>query len=127
MSVLEKFSLEYDFRTSPRLLYTAISTPEGLSRWFADVVIVEDDVFVFRWEGSEQRARLVECKENEYVKFLWLDDFHHDHCLEMKIDVEPVSSLVALIITDFAEPVDIDFSQRIWESQVRKLQRLFNP
>ena len=127
MSVLEKFTLEYGFRISPRLLYTAISTPEGLSRWFADAVDVEGDVFVFRWGGSEQKARLIQWKENEFVKFLWLDDSHQDHCLEMIIDNEPVSSEVTLLITDYAETGDLDFSQRVWASQVKKLQRLFNP
>ncbi len=127
MHTLKKFQLEYGFKTTPKLLYTAISTPEGLSRWFADLVDLEGDVFHFKWEGSEQKARLVRCKENEFVHFLWLDDPEREECLEMEITHEPVSSEVALVITDYAEEQDLDFSQRLWDAQVKKLQRLFNP
>ncbi len=127
MRPLERFSLEFSCKTTPRLLFTLISTPEGLSRWFADTVFVEEDIYHFKWEGSEQRARLTQWKENEYVAFQWLDEHHRDHVLEMRILNEPVSSEVALVITDAAEPGDMEFSHRLWETQVRRLQRLFNP
>lgn len=129
MSVLKKFTIEYGFKTTPKLLYTAISTPEGLSRWFADMVISEEDIFLFKWEGSEQKARLVGFKENEFVQFQWLNEFDEaekEECMEMRIHNEPVSSELALIITDHAEDGDLDFSQRIWDAQVKKLQRMFN-
>ncbi len=126
MSVLKKFTMEYGFKTTPRLLYTAIATPEGLSRWFADVVDIEDDVFHFKWEGSEQKARLVDYKENEFIRLLWLDDPDQEHFLQMEIVNDPLSSSVALVVTDHAEDVDLDFSQRVWDAQVKKLQRIFN-
>ncbi|TVR38051.1 MAG: hypothetical protein EA394_11175 [Bacteroidia bacterium] len=127
MSAYKKFTLEYGFKTTPRLLYTAISTPEGLSRWFADMVMTEeDDIFTFKWEDSEQKARLTRFKENEFVQFTWLDDERGERFIEMHIQNEPVSSEVALIITDHSEDIDLDFSQRIWDAQVKKLQRLFN-
>ncbi len=126
MSVLKKFTMEYGLKTTPRLLYTAISTPEGLSRWFADMVDTMEDVFLFKWEGSEQRARLVKFKENEFVQFMWLDSGHDDHLMEMRITNEPVSSELALTITDYAEDADLDFNQRLWDAQVKKLQRLFS-
>ncbi len=126
MDGLLKYTLEYNLKTSPRLLYTLISTPEGLSRWFADEVLFDGDIFRFKWEGSEQTARLVKQKENEYVEFLWLDDFHKDHTLEMRISFEPVSSELALIITDYAEPDDLEFSELLWNTQVKQLQRIFS-
>jgi uncharacterized protein YndB with AHSA1/START domain len=126
MKKLEKYSLEFSCKTTPKLLYTLISTPEGLSRWFADSVLLVDDVYHFKWEGSEQLAKLVQKKDNEFVQFQWLDDFHKDHLLEMRILNEPVSSEVALAITDHAEPSDMDFSHRLWATQVKRLQRLFN-
>lgn len=127
MSVLKKIQLEYGFKTTPKLLYTAISTPEGLSRWFADLVLIEDDVFHFKWEGSSQKARMVKSKENEYVHFQWLDDPDREECLEMQILNEPVSSEVALVVTDYAEESDHDFTERLWDAQLKKLQRLFSP
>lgn len=126
MNVLKKFSMEYGFKTTPKLLYTAIATPEGLSRWFADLVDVDNDIFHFKWEGSAQRARLVDYKENAFIRLLWLDDPEQEHYLHMEIVSDPMSSGVALIVTDHAEDSDIDFSQRVWDAQVKRLQRLFN-
>lgn len=125
MNALQSFSREYSCKTSPKLLYTLIYTPEGLSRWFAESVFVEDDIYVFKWEGSEQKARLIQSKENELVRFQWLDDFHKDYTMEMRILNEPVSREVALVVTDYAEPADIEFYHRLWDTQVRRLQRLF--
>ncbi len=128
MNALTSFTLEYGFKTTPRLLYTAISTPEGLSRWFADMVTMEgEDVFVFKWEGSEQKARLLRTKENEFVQFAWLDELgQEEHSMEMQIRNEPVSSEVALLITDQSDENDMDLSQRVWDAQLKKLQRLFS-
>lgn len=126
MSTMKEFKLEFDIKTTPKLLYTLISTPEGLSRWFADSVVSEDDLFHFSWEDSEQKARLVQSKENEFVKFEWLDDFHKGYVFEMQIDAGEMSADLALLITDYAEPSEMDFYQRLWTTQVRQLQRLFN-
>ena len=38
MSKKTFFSVEYDFHASPQLLYQYLSTPSGLSEWFADNV-----------------------------------------------------------------------------------------
>lgn len=127
MSVMEKFSLEFAFNATPRLLYTMISTPEGLSRWFADVVLlVDEEEYLFKWEDSTQRARLIESKENDFVRFEWLEGHHKGYVMEMQIIADGLSNAQALLITDYAEASEIDFHQRIWGAQVKKLQRLFN-
>jgi uncharacterized protein YndB with AHSA1/START domain len=126
MTPLYKFTLEFPIKISPRLLYTLISTAEGLARWFSDKVVVSGDEFFFEWEGSHQSARLIEAKEPEYVRFEWTDDFHQGFILEMHINHQPVSGEAALIITDYSEASDMEFTQMWWTSQVAKLQRLFN-
>lgn len=126
MTPLNKFTLEYPISVSPRLLFTLISTAEGLARWFADKVIVKGDEFIFEWEGSEQSARLIESKEPEYVRFEWTDDFHEGFVMEMHITHQPVSGEAALVISDYSEAFDMEFTQRWWTSQVARLQRLFN-
>jgi hypothetical protein len=89
-------------------------------------MLLEEGEFLFNWEGNEQHAKLVEAKENEYVMFQWLEDYHKDLFLEMRIDTNPEMEGVTLVITDYAEASDVDFSKRLWESQVGQLQRIFN-
>lgn len=126
MNELQKFTLEFPIEISSKLLYTMISTPEGLTHWFADSVIVEEDIFHFRWHDTLQTARLVQHKDNEYVKFEWLDDFHQGLHLEMQVIHEPLSTGVTLMVTDFAETGELELTQRLWQTQVGHLKRIFN-
>lgn len=126
MNVMEKFTLEFPLEVTPKLLFTLISTPEGLCQWFAEGVEVRDDVFHFRWEGSGQSARLVQSSNNKSVKFQWLEEPNKDLFLEMQVLHEPTSTGVSLLITDYAEAAEMDLSQRLWKTQVGHLQRLFN-
>ena len=61
----EKFELEYILKTSPAILFSRLSTPSGLSEWFADDVNLEGKIFRFVWDGSEQQAEQVLKKENK--------------------------------------------------------------
>lgn len=126
MLKLKRYTLEFPIRTTPKLLFTLISSPEGLSRWFADQVRVDDQVFCFQWKDSQQTAELVDYKEFEYVKFRWTDDFHEGYILELHIRQETLSGEVALEVTDYSEASDMEFNQRLWNTQVGKLQRLFS-
>jgi len=126
MNNMKQYDLEFSFSVSPKLLFMLISKPEGLSRWFADNVFVDEDVYHFVWSDSEQLARLVASKENEYVKFEWLDDFHKGYLMELYIQSEEVSPETALLIKDYADPAEMDYYKRLWSTQVKKLQRLFN-
>jgi uncharacterized protein YndB with AHSA1/START domain len=126
MAHLKKYTLEFPLKTTPKLLFTLISTAEGLSRWFADQVFLEEGIFHFIWEGSEQKAVIKEFKEPDFVVFEWLDEFHEGYHLELSIHHESVSGEIALIISDFAEPSDVDFSKMLWSRQVGILQRIFN-
>ncbi|MGB0186699.1 MAG: START-like domain-containing protein, partial [Flavobacteriaceae bacterium] len=49
MSTKVKFELEFPIQASPQLLYNYISTPSGLSEWFADNVNSRGELFTFIW------------------------------------------------------------------------------
>jgi hypothetical protein len=68
-----KYELEYNINCSPKVLFSRLSTPEGLCEWFADDVNVEGDLFTFFWDGTESVARLTAIKENRLARFEWVD------------------------------------------------------
>ena len=70
MSDKIKFELEFPIQASSQLLYQYISTPSGLSEWFADDVMVKDKIFTFFWEGSEQEAKLLKLKRLIFLNIL---------------------------------------------------------
>ena len=75
MSDKIKYELEIEVNSSTKVLYTMISTPSGLSEWFADDVNIKDDVFTFFWDGSSEEAKLLSKRKGESIKFQWLEDF----------------------------------------------------
>ena len=121
----EKFELEFLFKTSPKVLDNMISTPSGLSEWFADDVNIKDDIYTFIWDGSEEEARLITKKLNSKVKFKWIEDEEDglDTYFEIRYEVDPMTKAVLLTVTDFAEPAESEEVQRLWDSQINQLKR----
>ncbi|MCU0822964.1 MAG: START-like domain-containing protein, partial [Spirochaetes bacterium] len=62
-----KFDLEYTLNCSPKVLFSRLSTPEGLGEWFAEKVNVDGDLFTFFWNNTESKARLAAIKDNKLV------------------------------------------------------------
>jgi hypothetical protein len=101
-----------------------ISTPSGLSEWFADNVNVRDNDFTFIWDGSEEVARLLAKGKDQFVRFQWEYDEDTDYFFEFRIKVDSLTQEVAFIITDFADKGDEDSTRGLWESQAEDLRRL---
>jgi hypothetical protein len=119
-----KFELEYNLNCSPKVLFSRLSTPEGLGEWFADQVNVEGDLFIFFWNNTESRARLSAMKENKMVRFEWLNPEYPDsNYFEFRIIMQELTNDLALIITDFAETEEKEDSIYLWDSQINDLKR----
>jgi uncharacterized protein YndB with AHSA1/START domain len=123
MSEKKKFEIEFVIQSSPQLLYTYISTPSGLSEWFADNVNSRGEKFFFIWDESEEEAKLLKRKSEEFVKFTWVEE-DDDSFFEMRIIVDEITSDVSLFITDFAEEDEIDESKMLWTNQVSSLKQV---
>ncbi len=121
----EKFELEYNFNCSPKVLFSRLSTAEGLSEWFAEDVKVRGDTFSFRWNDSVSKARLSALKENRLVRFEWADNADHGETyFEFRLNVQELTGGTALIITDFANSDEKEDSVYLWDTQVHDLRRL---
>jgi uncharacterized protein YndB with AHSA1/START domain len=119
----EKYQVEFEMHCSPRILFNFLSTPSGLSEWFADDVTIRDGVFTFKWSGSESKAKIIHKRDNQLVKFKWLDDSDEGY-FEFEILTDDLTSDVALVITDFAVPEDLDESKRLWDTQIHNLKQI---
>jgi uncharacterized protein YndB with AHSA1/START domain len=122
MSDYQEIQLEFTINTSPKVLFYRLSTPSGLSEWFADDVNIKDDIFTFIWDGSEEQAELVAKKENVFIRYKWLDEDKEDTFLEFRIAVHELTGDVALMVTDFVEKDEVDEGKELWNSQVGELK-----
>jgi uncharacterized protein YndB with AHSA1/START domain len=122
----EKYQLEFVINTSTKVLYNMLSTPSGLSEWFADDVNLRDDVYTFLWDGSEEKARKISAKSGEAIKFQWLEDEEEGikSFFELRIAVDDITKDVAILVTDFAEEDEMEESQLLWENQIAELKHV---
>lgn len=119
----QKFHIEFEMHCSPRILFNYLGTPSGLSEWFADDVNVKDGIFTFKWTGTESHAKVLHKRENQLMRFKWLDGEEESY-FEFEILTDDLTSDVALVITDFSEPDDQEESIRLWETQIHKLKQI---
>jgi len=120
MSEKKKFNIEYEIKSSPRILYGFLSEANGLTQWFADNVTVRDQVYTFTWDDEQQKAKLIAVRENKLVRFKWVDD-GPEYFFEMEILQDELTNDVALSITDFAVEDAIVERKQIWDNQVEYL------
>lgn len=126
MSDKVKFELEFLLKTSTKVLDNMITSPSGLSEWFADDVNIKEDVYTFIWDGSEEEARLITKKNGARAKWRWLEDEEEDDdaFFELRYEMDPMTKAVVLLVTDFADDEDeVEESQALWEKQIDNLKR----
>ena len=118
-----KFEIEFVIQSSPQLLYQYISTPSGLSEWFADNVNSRGEIFNFIWDGAEESAKLLKRKSDEFVRFAW-EENDDDSFFEMRIIVDEITKDVSLFIIDFAEEDELEEAKMLWENQISSLKQV---
>jgi hypothetical protein len=124
MSHLTKYTLEFPINSSVNILYNRLSSSSGLSEWFADDVMIDDKIFTFFWDGSDQKAKLLKLKMNQFIRFKWEDNDTQEDYFEFLIQVDELTSDVSLIITDFAEDEqDQEEQTELWNKQISVLKR----
>lgn len=119
----KKIELEYIFSSSVKVLFSRLSTPSGLSEWFADDVSQKGERFTFIWGKIEHTALLLEVKPNAFIRFRWEDAEESGEYFEFNIQVQPLTEDVALIITDFTDTEDERDSIELWNKQIEMLHR----
>ena len=124
MSTKIKFELEFPIQASPQLLFQYISTPSGLSEWFADNVNSRGELFTFIWDDSEEVAKLLTKKNGERIKFKWVEDDDDQSYFEIRIQVDGITKDVSLMVTDFSEDDEVEETKMLWDNQISDLKKV---
>ena len=120
---LIKYSLEFPIKTSVSVLYNRLSTPSGLSEWFADNVNIKNNILTFFWEGSEEEAIVLKKKKNVFIQYQWIEDNSKDKYFEFMIQIDPMTKDICLIVTDFAEDeYEKEEDTQLWIKQIENLK-----
>lgn len=124
MSEKLKYELEFTIKASPQLLFQYLSTPSGLSEWFADNVNSRGEKYTFIWDDSEEVAMLLTKKSGERVKFRWEDDEDEPYYFEFRIQVDDITKDVSIIVTDHSEEDEVEEAKLLWENQISNLKQV---
>lgn len=118
-----KIQMEFAVRSSPTILFTYLSTPSGLSEWFADNVNVKGKTnYIFIWDKTESHAELLRMVTNKLIKLKWVDG-GEDEYFEIEIVQDDLTNDVALLITDFADEGEEESVRELWSAQVDALRK----
>ncbi|CAM1348461.1 MULTISPECIES: START-like domain-containing protein [Tenacibaculum] len=118
-----KFELEFPIHASPSMLYQYFATPAGLEEWFADRVNSRGKLITFMWDDSEEEAKIITKKADERIKFKWTESEGDDSYFEFRIQVDPLTKDVAVIVTDFADDEDdAEEAKMLWQNQIEELK-----
>jgi uncharacterized protein YndB with AHSA1/START domain len=117
-----QYSIEYVLHASASLLFEVISSPSGLSEWFADDVNIRDGNFTFFWDGSTQVAKQIAYKQDKLVRFQWEGKPDYSF-FEFRIETDDLTNDTSLIITDFAEDGDKESARLLWDNQINRLRK----
>lgn len=115
--------MEYLFKASPTIVYSFLTTPACLVRWFCDEVDILGDIYTFNWQGYKQQARLEIDIEDEYLKFTWLDGDNEGESLEYRISTSPITNETILNIIDMADEDEVESQRQLWDSQVKAMKQ----
>jgi hypothetical protein len=91
-----------------------------LQEWFAEKVDERDGVFSFTWNGTTDKAEMLESEEDKFIRFHWLHAPKNEY-FEFAIEKSEVSNQTILVVKDYAEKKDIADQKRLWDFQVNDL------
>ena len=114
------YTLEFPVRCSPVILYDFLASPAGLQEWFADRVDDRDNIFSFTWNGTIEKAEVLEKEQDKFIRFHWLHT-PKEEFFELKIEKSEVTNQTILVIKDFAEKKEIKDQSMVWNYQVKEL------
>ncbi len=63
-------------------------------------------------------------RQDERVRFKWVEDNDEEYYFEFKIQVDEITKDVSIILTDYAEPEEIESSKMLWQNQFEELKHI---
>ncbi len=126
VNTINRVDLEFTINTSPQLLFNRLSTPSGLAEWFADDVNLSGKVFTFIWENTQQKAELIEKKENKSLKFRWIkEDSNPKIFFSFRLSPHDLTKELSLqVIEQLDDNEDLEDAISLWSSQIGDLKRI---
>ena len=113
---------------SMTIVWGLVGSASGLQKWLADYVTENGDELVFTWgepwtQREQKVAHVLDRVKNKHLRIRW-DSYEEHEYLELRIEKSELTGLLSLLITDFAEPEDVDYIRDLWDKNLRRLHHV---
>lgn len=126
-----QYTAEFEFKASRKMLYPYINTASGLSQWFADDVLVDEDkVYTFFWDEEQAQARLAAQRLNKFVKFEFLDTIEDSNSssenpvVEIRLEENDLTGTVFLNVNDSVTADNEEEFRVLWNQMAHSLREI---
>lgn len=116
------FTIEFLFKASNTIVYRFLTAPDCLIRWFCDKADIEDNAYIYSWDGEEEVADIIEDIEDEFLKLLSDEAEGDNEFLEFKLSRSPVTGETILLITDWADADEVEDQKALWTKQMTAMK-----
>jgi len=118
----KQINLEYIFRASPAIVYSFVTTPECLVRWYCDDVDIVNDVYTFFWSNNAEIAYMIDDIEEERVRYRWKNAVENEY-LEFRIYKADITNETILEVTDFCDEDEEDEIRDLWNTLMVEMKK----
>ena len=122
-----KFTTEYEFQASPKILFEFLSTPVGLSQWFCDKA--QETIkhsWNLIWDDTDHIAVQTHNKPHKLVRFqfepLEGDDNSDPAYLQFEIEKSELTRVAFLKVTDYSNMNNRQELEELWENLISNLK-----
>ncbi len=128
---MKKLTVEYPLNTkSPNIVWGMISTPEGMQKWLADIVVADGEDMIFTWghpwtDRDTKISHILECNKYSHIRMRW--DYQEEDpqaFWEIRLEQSELTGHLNMLITDYADDADIEDLRGIWDDNLDRLHRV---
>lgn len=122
-----KFTDEFEFQASPKILFEFISTPVGLSQWFCEKVQTVQDKLNLVWDDTDHIATQTHNKPPKMVRYQFISADPEDNdppFLQFEIEKNELTRVAFLKVTDYSSMDDRDELEELWHGLIGNLKQV---
>lgn len=125
----QKISIERELKSSSQsIIWNLISTAAGLSRWLANEVTQDGDRLSFTWgelwkHHEIKTAVITEVVKNSSFRYKWENEEDEAAYIELRMEKSDLTNEFILVITDYAEPDDVESLKDLWYGDLERLHQ----
>jgi uncharacterized protein YndB with AHSA1/START domain len=122
-----KFTNEFEFQASPKILFEFISTPVGLSQWFCDrATTTLQNAWNLVWDDMDHPALLTHNKPLKLIRFQFQSQESEDTMdpayIQFEIEKSELTRVAFLKITDYSNMSNRQELEELWDNLIGNLK-----